>query len=130
MEQIGVVISLNGSKAKVQCQTKLGCDECGACKSSCSTSATFIDAENPINAKIGDKVYVAIEKSSYSKMTYRAYLIPTVFLIIGILFGVYVLKNEILAILIGLASCFLTYFIFKKFFKDIDFEYKLTKIIK
>lgn len=133
MEQIGVIVNSNGSSVKVRCYAKPpGCGGgCAGCKSSCATGiATFIEAENPIDAKIGDKVYVAIEKSSYNKMTYLAYLIPTVFLVIGILLGVYALKNEILAILLGFVLCFSSYVICGKIFKNTSFEYKLTKIIK
>ncbi len=130
MEQIGTVISLDGSKIKVLFNTKLGCGGCAGCKSSCTTGTTFIKIENTINANIGDKVYVTMEKSSYNKMTYLAYLIPTIFLIVGIFIGVYLLKNELLAILIGFVLCFLTYFIFGKLFKNVDFKYKLTKVIK
>ena len=130
MEQIGVVISSNGSGANVRCQVKSGCSGCEGCKSLCSTSTIVINAENSIDAKIGDKVCVTIEKSSYNKMIYRAWLIPTISLIVGILIGVYILKNELLAILIGFAACFLTYFVYGRFFKNADFEYKLIKIIK
>ena len=133
MEQCGIVIEIVidivENKAKVLIKTKSGCGDCTRCTSSCTTSTTYVYADNTINAEIGDKVHVTMEKSSYNKMLILAYLFPTISLIIGIFIGVYVFKNELLAILIGFTMCIFTYILFGKFFKNDDYEYKLTKMI-
>ncbi len=129
MEQIGTIIGLKGSIVKVACKTKLGCGGCAGCKS-CTTDITYIEARNTLHAKLGDEVYIAMEKSSYNKMMYLGYLFPTIFLLIGIIIGIALFKNELIAILLGFLFCVLTYVITGKIFKNFSYEYKLIRFVK
>ncbi len=88
MEEIGIVREVVGKKAFVVVQRSSGCESCpgGAlCKS--IAEGAEIEAVNEAEARVGDKVKVIFKSYEYLKGTIFVYGIPTLMLVIGVIFG-------------------------------------------
>ena len=128
MEQVGFVKNISKGKAEVEVKRISGCG--GGCKScgGCDTPSHTVFIKNNINAEIGDTVEIKGETKNILKYTLIVYMIPFAMLIIGITFGMKILKNlevsnqEPLSFLIGLVFLALGYFIVKIFDKKIEKE--------
>jgi sigma-E factor negative regulatory protein RseC len=94
MEEIGYVKSVNGEYASVLFQRKSGCGgNCGSCKGGCASNLVSTEIKNTLNASKGDKILVSIEPSIFSKMIFRAYILPTIMTILGLIIGIELFKN-------------------------------------
>jgi len=82
-----VIVSIDGLTAKVNVPRKGACEGCtaGTCKPSEKTME--IEALNPINAGVGQKVRVVIKPYSYLKGSIIVYGIPALALVIGAILG-------------------------------------------
>lgn len=128
MEQVGFVKNISKGKAEVEVKRISGCG--GGCKScgGCDTPSHTVFIKNSINAEVGDTVEIKGETKNILKYTLIVYMIPFAMLIIGITFGMKILKNlevsnqEPLSFLIGLVFLALGYFIVKIFDKKIEKE--------
>ncbi len=87
MEELGKVISVKGSKAKVLINRHAACGECGACQIGKEKMTMETLADNKINAKPGDDVMVYMKFINVMVATGIAYGIPFLFFIVGILVG-------------------------------------------
>lgn len=87
MEEVGVIVSIDGLTAKVTVPRKIACEGCtaGTCKP--SEQSMEIEALNPIKARVGQKVRVVIKPYSYLKGSIIVYGIPALALIIGAILG-------------------------------------------
>ena len=88
MEEIGIVKSLDGTRAKVMVSRKSSCCEsCG--KDSCDVPAQGIETEaiNTIHAKVGQQVKIVMKPYSYMKGALLIYIIPVIALIAGVMAG-------------------------------------------
>lgn len=108
MEQVGIVVKLDGNKAQVSVKRISGCG--GGCKSwgGCDTPSTLVSLENKIGAKQGDYVEIKSESRNLLKYMFLIYGIPFATLLIGTIGGMGVLKGlnvknyELMGMLIGL----------------------------
>lgn len=134
MEKVAKVISTNGDIAKLEVRRVSACGEkCGSCSGGCSSSGTFIDAENSIQAKPGQFVKIETATSVIMKAAFLAYIFPLVMLITGIVLGSYIYKyfnfnisSEVFSFLLGIFLMTISYLIIKK----IDKNYNDNKRIK
>lgn len=87
VEEIGVVRSAEGMVASVAVPKKSGCEGCSmkACKP--DDQFMLIEALNPVQARIGQKVRVGIKSFTYLKGSVIIYGIPALSLIAGAVIG-------------------------------------------
>lgn len=141
MEEIGYVKSVNGEYASVLFQRKSGCGgNCGSCKGGCSSNLVSTEIKNTANASKGDRVLVSMEPNVFSKMIFRAYLLPTIMTILGLIIGILLFKNagfqnyELFGALIGFAFMSAAFIISgkidKKTKKNNPDTLKMIKILK
>ena len=85
IEEEGVILELKDGTAIVKAQRTTSCDKC-ATKAVCqgvSETDMVVEALNPINAKIGDRVYISIGAGTVIKAGALIYLFPLVAFIFG-----------------------------------------------
>lgn len=134
MEKIGKVVSTNGNKAKLEIRRASACGEkCGSCSGGCSSTGTFIEAENSIMARPGQMVKIEVETKIVMKSAFLAYIFPLFMLITGIVSGSYIYKSfdfnissEVFSLLLGVFFMVISYAIIKR----IDKNYQTNRKIK
>jgi len=88
MEETGIVISTQGIMAKVLIQRRGACEGCavaGTCKP--SGEIAELEAFNPIKAKVGETVRIAMRPQLYLKTSLIVYGLPAATLIGGAILG-------------------------------------------
>jgi len=100
MEETGIVESISGNTLKIALNKKPLCEKCGLCRNS-ENAKMYLEIENTLNAKSGDEVIV---ETPFSNVGISAILygVPSIFLILGILSGVYLFHSEIYGFIFGL----------------------------
>lgn len=91
MEESGTVIELKPNRiAVVLCQKSSACNHC-ASKSSCISGddkgSMQVDAHNPLNAKIGDRVKLVTSSRVFLRSSFILYIVPLIALVIGAVAG-------------------------------------------
>lgn len=119
MEQVGQVIKIFGNKAQLEIRRTGACGNCKGCSASSENKAHVVILKNNIDAKVGDLVEISGEPKNILKYTFIAYMIPFIFLVVGIMVSIGYFKNmgnenyEILSFLVGLASLVVSLFLVK-----------------
>lgn len=125
MEQVGFVRKTVKDRAELEVRRVSGCGGCKGCAASCEVKTHVITLKNNLNAKVGDLVELEGEPKNILKYAFIAYMIPFIFLIVGIFAGSSYFKAhgnpnyEILSFLVGLVSLVVSYFVVKLFDKRI-----------
>lgn len=94
MEQTVVVVSVDGDEALVRGQRASACGSCAG-KSSCSTLGSWVErmvemrVQNPVDARIGDTVVVAVQEGVLLRAALRLYGLP---MLAFFAFGMFFLK--------------------------------------
>ena len=123
----GTITKIAEDKAWVKVRRGTMCDVC-KCQSACHIvgSSEIMEAEtlNKVNGKEGDRVLVKIPSKSLWKISFILYMIPVIFLISGIMFGMKLAKNYSLdpdlgGLLLGVVGCILSLFPIKLFAKQV-----------
>jgi len=112
MREKGKVIKKKGEVAIVMVENRNKCERCALCKKIIPREP-LIEAENKINAEIGDNVFIDIDDDTLFKIVVFIYGFPLIGFILGIIFS-YFLKILVLKIL--------TFFLFFIFFWIIGFK--------
>ncbi len=87
MEQYGVITEANGETAAVNLQRNLICGECGKCGiMSESKRNVTIEAHNPIQAKVGERVVLESDDRQVIFLAFMLYIVPLFGLVAGIAF--------------------------------------------
>lgn len=86
MHQIGVVIELNGDKAKLRFKRSKACANCKVCMSAGAEHA-IVEIQNTIGAKVGDSVEIMLHSRNIVKASVIAYGIPLILLLLGVALG-------------------------------------------
>lgn len=89
MKQTGLVVGLEGDKAKVKLQRHTACGDCGACQVSKNQLTLVLDADNNVGAKTGDFVELDMETVDFLSAVVLIYVFPLIALIVGIFGGYY-----------------------------------------
>jgi sigma-E factor negative regulatory protein RseC len=137
----GTITKVAEDKAWVRVRRSAMCDVCNN-KSACHIigSSETMEAEtlNTVNGKEGDRVLIKIPSKSLWKISFILYMIPVIFLIAGIIFGMKLAKNysmepELGALLLGVVGCILSFFPIKLFAKQVrknkEYTPEIIKII-
>ncbi|MBP1765422.1 MAG: positive regulator of sigma RseC/MucC [Firmicutes bacterium] len=72
-QQEGIVIETRGDMARVKTSRHNDCENCGACP---GNSAIVLDARNPLDAKIGQRVVIEIQEVNMLKAAFIVYVLP------------------------------------------------------
>ena len=130
LRSVGTVTRLNGNKAEVVFKRTKACGSCEACLRF-GTDEAAAEIKNTLNAKVGDRVEIAIRSGSMLKAGFILYLIPLAALVIGVYFGCRI--NDIAGALIGIGAALITLVIIHLFeprFKRMGiFEPAMLRII-
>lgn len=86
MEEEGRVINLKEDLATVEIEKKSACGTCRACTLG-SGNTMITEAENPLGAKLGQRVRVEISSKEILKGAFLIYILPLLALISGIVLG-------------------------------------------
>jgi sigma-E factor negative regulatory protein RseC len=114
MNQIGFVKEVKGDKASVMFKRLSECgDKCSTCSCHCEAPPLTLDMNNPVDAKAGDTVEVAMKDSIFLKFTFFAYIIPLILMLLGIAIGYSTTHNELTSALLGFAFLAISYVILR-----------------
>lgn len=92
MEEHGVIVQNKEHTVLIKAQRSTSCDNCSS-KKSCHGGSTgsgddlYIEAENPIGAKVGDRVIFSVSSGSVLKAGVLLYLFPILSFIAGVALG-------------------------------------------
>ena len=89
----GIVIKIDASKAWVKTSRSSACESCASRKSchslSGSTEEMEVEAINEAGAKVGDRIVLSMQTSSFLKATFLLYIFPILLLLVGAAAGHY-----------------------------------------
>lgn len=140
MQQRGYVSRADDKEARVIIRRESACgDNCGSCGGGCDDSKSItLDIENTLSAKVGDYVIIESKSSTILKSAFIAYIMPLIFMIIGVLVGMTVFESlgyanyETIGFIIGLLFLGISYFVLKhidnKYFRDNDGLFEMVLI--
>lgn len=121
MKQTGIVVGLEGNKAKIKMQRHTACGDCGACQVSKNQLTLILDAENNLGAKTGDFVEIDLETVDFLSAVVLIYVFPLIALIVGIFAGYYGILSlgiedrtaQGFGAIIGILAAAMTYLVIK-----------------
>ncbi len=90
VEEQGIVIDIKAEKAIIRAERGSTCDKCQAkdlCQSIGSGNEMLLEADNPINAKKGDRVLFKVTAAMLLKTSLILYLVPLFAFISGVVIG-------------------------------------------
>jgi len=87
MKQMGVVVSTEGSTARVSIERHSSCGSCSACKMGQEDAKVEINATNGVKATVGQWVTVDMEDQDVLAAAFMVYVIPLFALLAGIFVG-------------------------------------------
>lgn len=88
MEQVGQVVDIKDDIAVVMVRRHDVCGKCGGCGVAISGPGNnYIEAQNVVNAAIGQTVKVATDTAYVLKASFMVYIVPMLALILGIWLG-------------------------------------------
>jgi sigma-E factor negative regulatory protein RseC len=87
VEEVGIIKNIDGMTATVSIPRKSACEGCSfsACKA--GEESMLIEALNPVNARVGQKVKILMKPYTYLKGSAIVYGIPAVALVAGAVLG-------------------------------------------
>ena len=116
VEEVGIVMNVEGTVAKVSIPKKNACEGCslGICKE--QEQSMEIEAINSIHARVGQKVRIVLRSYSYLQGSIIVYGIPAIGLIAGAVLGREVLSPyfpkfdpDVVSALFSFCACILSF---------------------
>lgn len=104
MTETAVVIKTNGRTALLRIEKHPECEGCKACAFKNGASTVKVKARNLCGAKTGQKVIVKGEKDNRVLASFIAYLLPVIFVALGLIPGFVFGMAEIYIFLLGMAG--------------------------
>ena len=83
-EETGIVIEISESKAKVKASRHGDCENCGVCP---GDNAMVLEVQNPIGAKVGQRVAFEIQEANMLLAAFVVYILPLLALLAGAISG-------------------------------------------
>ncbi|MGZ8257730.1 MAG: SoxR reducing system RseC family protein [Methylotenera sp.] len=118
IEEYAIITGRAGNQAALEIERRTACGLCGQ-KRGCGnatwgkllghTNHTF-NAENPINANVGDSVVVGIEERAILSSVFFLYIVPLIGMLIGAVLADMLLNNEFYVILGAISGLVLGFF--------------------
>ena len=139
----GIVTKIYSSTAWVKCTKSAACESCSA-KGFCDTVGgsdddVEVEAINAVEAKVDDRVTISFETSSLLKVSFLVYMVPVLFLILGVVIGdkiaaILNYDQSIFSMLTGFLFLFAAFFVVKTKGKDLSqkeaYQPKIIRILK
>lgn len=131
MQEVAKVIREKENYVTVSLDKKDQCSKCGMCLFPKNAQSISIEAENQVNAKIGDTVL--IERTESGKLTafILVFLVPILLILLSSLIATLVIEKELWILWLSLISCVAWYMVLPFIDKAIGGKLKAqTKVIK
>ncbi|MDL1967638.1 MAG: SoxR reducing system RseC family protein [Deltaproteobacteria bacterium] len=141
----GIITKVYSSTAWVKCTKSAACESCSA-KGFCDTMGgsgsnndVEVEAINAVGAKVDDRVAISFETSSLLKVSFLVYMVPVLFLILGVVIGdkiavIFNYDQSIFSMLVGFLFLFAAFFFVKAKGKDLSkqdaYQPKIIRILK
>ncbi len=142
----GIVTKVYSSTAWVKCTKSAACESCSA-KGFCDTVGggggsdddVEVEAINAVGAKVDDRVTISFETSSLLKVSFLVYMVPVLFLILGVVIGdkiaaILNYDQSIFSMLTGFLFLFAAFFFVKTKGKELskkdEYQPKIIRILK
>jgi sigma-E factor negative regulatory protein RseC len=123
LEEVGVVVRVEGEMAVVKTRRSSMCDGChsgGFCKALVGGSDMEVAARNGVGAKLGDEVRITIASKTFLKASFLVYMVPVTALILGALLGSTVGRSlypgdssDLFPVVFGLVFFFLSFIVMR-----------------
>ena len=128
----GIVTKVYSSTAWVKCSKSAACESCSA-KGFCDTVGggsdddVEVEAINDVGAKVEDRVTICFETSSLLKVSFLVYMVPVLFLILGVVVGdniarIFNYDQSIFSVLVGFLFLFAAFFFVKAKGKELSIK--------
>jgi len=140
----GIVTKVYSSTAWVKCSKSAACESCSA-KGFCDTVGggsdddVEVEAINAVGAKVDDRVTISFETSSLLKVSFLVYMVPVLFLILGVVIGdkiapIFNYDQSIFSMLVGFLFLLAAFFFVKAKGKELskkdEYQPKIIRILK
>ena len=126
MQEQGLVVKIEGNTATVRVDKKDECSKCGMCLFPKNASHIDFEAQNDLGVAEGDTVIIQTQKEGKLLGVLLAFLVPLILVGAGVLLGLLVFGNELVALGISVALVIVWYvvlsFIDKKLKKSMGFK--------
>lgn len=138
IEETGVVIKAEGNTARIRVQRRGSCEGCAA-MGTCEVSEEGMEVEalNPVQARVGQTVKVAIAPQSYLKGVIFIYGIPLFALIAGAIIGknigeIYIkgIDSDVIAALTGFSAFFISFLLMSLWAKKTETKAEYKPVIE
>lgn len=130
MEQIGVVKKTEENVADITVNRVSACGEnCAHCKGGCTPSSVTVRVENPVGAKIGDRVKIETDTKKVLFASFVLYILPVLFTIFGAVITKMITDGVPFLVLVCGVIFFGAFFLIHKFDKKLAPKPVITKII-
>lgn len=100
MEQFGEVITVENDIAIIKVRKHAACHQCGRCSISITGGEPLdpvVEVENIVGARVGQIVKITVESKKLLFASFVVYLVPVLFLILGIALGPWLVEVSGLA---------------------------------
>jgi len=139
----GIVTKVYSSTAWVKCSKSAACESCSA-KGFCdsvgggSDDDVEVEAINAAGAKVDDRVTISFETSSLLKVSFLVYMVPVLFLILGVVIGdkiapIFNYDQSIFSVLVGFLFLLAAFFFIKAKGKELskkdEYQPKIIRIL-
>ncbi|MBC2696703.1 MAG: SoxR reducing system RseC family protein [Desulfobacteraceae bacterium] len=139
----GIITKVYSSTAWVKCTKSAACESCSA-KGFCDTVGgpdddLEVEAINAAGAKVDDRVTISFETSSLLKVSFLVYMVPVLFLLLGVIIGdkiarIFNYDQSIFSILVGSLFLFAAFFFVKTKGKNLSkkdaYQPKIIRILR
>ena len=126
MQEQGLVVKIEGNTATVRVDKKDECSKCGMCLFPKNASHIDFEAQNDLGVAEGDTVIIQTQKEGKLLGVLLAFLVPLILVGAGVLLGLLVFGNELVALGISVVLVIVWYvvlsFIDKKLKKSMGFK--------
>lgn len=136
MKQCGLVVQTLDSTAKVRMQRHSSCAGCNACKMGAKDNPIELEALNPKKAIQGQMVEVEMEHEHVLLAAFLMYVVPLIFLVVGVIVGHFGLKAmgvvayaDLFTAIIAFAFTAVSYILLNRSERKQSFREKMLPII-
>jgi len=114
LRQVGEVTAVHGNTATVKVKKHSACAECRhKCAMAHEAKEVAVTADNRAEARVGDSVVLELSDREVLKAAFLIYIVPVLFLFIGVGLGTVLGLTETHALLMGLAGLVSSFLLLK-----------------
>lgn len=125
MQEEGLIVEVRGELAKVEIQRSSACGHCHACQMG-TNGMMIAEVQNPVNAKVGEKVKIETPSGAVLKATFMVYIFPLTGLAVGYIIGKAITHSELIGIGLGIGMIVFSFFLLHWYDKKIARSKKLV----